>query len=141
MDLNITNINLKQFNDAICTIIENTQHLENEIKNICNLKGIKQSKSISKNIQMLLEQKFIKEDKKEVVTKIINARNLIVHEFYISNGKCLENYLIKKLSFSNDIEENFKLLNVLIFEVRDHFENIKNSNDNIPNYIDNTYTI
>ena len=55
----------------------------------------------------------------EVAKQIIDARNKLVHSFFINPSECIKSININGITLSFDYQEFFYLINTLLFEIRD----------------------
>ena len=117
---------------AIGKIIESAQEWEEEYRNCVKMHNITMNnlerKTLVKINQKLKKKKIITQEEYVTLSKIIEERNKINHDFFIVTMKNYE---------GNDKWEYIKnYLNVvwsIIFEARDIVENIANKNN--PNHI------
>lgn len=139
----LVNFNLSEYCESFCAVLENTQAFEQELKALCKQNEIdlyadsklKMTSVLINDIKMKLK---LDEQKVEVAKQIIDARNKLVHSFFINPTECIKSININGITLSFDYQEFFYLINTLLFEIRDFFGNISDKTHR-PNYIDGDY--
>ena len=117
---------------AIGKIIENAQKWEEEYRNCVKMHKIEMNnlerKTLVKINQKLKKKKIITQEEYEILSKIIEERNKINHEFFIVTMKEYEGE--EKWEY---IKNYLNVVWTIIFEAIDIVKNIANKNN--PNYI------
>ncbi len=139
----LVNCNLSDYCEPFCAVLENAQAFEQELKDLCRKNEIdlyadsrlKMTSILINDIKMKLK---LDEQKVEVAKQIIDARNKLVHSFFINPSECIKSINITGITFSSDYHECFYRINILLFELRDFFANAYDETHR-PNYIDGDY--